>query len=1518
MKANILIIAILISALQLPAQTNATVRLALVSESPDALAAADVLTAELSSHKNLQLLERNEIERVYHEQGLSAANTDYLKLGQVLGADGLLLLDINKTLQATNLTTRLVAVKPGAVLLDEDFSWPMKDMTGWASLCAAHLNPFVPKLAVLLKDAIPLSVVNLRSAVQSGEAQETERQLKLLAIQRLSREPQLFVLERQKMQLLTVEKDLKLDDSPFWNGSYLLEGVVDQNGYSKDTITINARLTPPKGGTPVPIEVSGSRTNFMEVINQLAAKVNAALKVSSTVKEWNAADEAAQYLDEAKWAMKWAVYPEAQAASESAWALGKHDEDCAAVRVRAYMTAIDTGGFSECEFLPPKSLQDVTNVAWNNGPPFGAAPGRPWGLTLSEQVWQPNATVTYAYARKYPDVKNLDRAIRALEVYQEFSQILPPENLKTNLAWFDLGVEDLTNASVVLLHFNFVTSSQKLAPDKLERLRFLARSVAGWISSSPSVHGTYYWGGNSTATNNEAVNAPTPHAIFGCEITLGYLWQETPEDGIALYRELMTSPPFRQLHRDLWIRPALTVWNSEDPGMILSVTTPITIPAITAWNDEDRKRIQTVWHDFIQELKNSTNRLFQIEAKASTLNPEQLAERDGESWVTVEPTENDQAFYKELQFLKDHNPDDPKPFDPVEFTTVFQFRDYSPYQANKIKYPVEGFQLRLEYTAARASGEDKVKFQNEVSLIKNLQSDVNRALNAEAEAKAMQSKLAAFEKQKQFLTNNQPFDPNTFDPLFIFGFKDYTKAQALEIQPLLAAYKTNLAGKWSRSDAMFFGQLEDNVNRILNPPPAPKSSVAVVQGTNLNPAPKPNVAVVQSTNPAPVRVVPPKVVSRVSAKPPEIVTNILTVANYFRIPQDRVGMPDIREMDIGSSRILGIAYSRWTGGKLLLDLQITVGAGIQFVNHLSATAIFDPVTGLWNFINHPQDDKLGEDKLMPGTSYDTVWDGCIELFDDSLFLSFSGQIHKYDFKTGQWQILDFPGQKQSKLFAIEGHLYAANDETILEITDGGKATRLLASTRRRPAASALDSIDSFGSPVLFSSSNYLLCANIGSKIYGWDGKDWHEIITLDNLNSLEPIEDGFIFRSTQGNLWVWQKNQSAPDLWLSDAPKPQPGVRNNGLNQTNNPPLHPLGKSPADVPLTGCVATFFKSNLYFLVDHTIVTNQPGARTVVDKDGYNVRLVCLSRDCPEPLVVPLKFDSKLMRHVIRLGQSSLSKSTWMHFSGENLYIGQADTWGMGYISTDTIAEADKLGYWTIPISEIEANIAAQKPAMLAKKHDEDEAKRQLRDKLLAKYDHNHNGIIDPEEKEEALDDPDFIESKLDEIDANHNGWLDAEELVWFDANTNRILEPKEQAGIEIAQHLLAERLLNKFDANGDGLLDRTEFDSLQDSVIGTSKPKLLLQFVDTNNDDHLDLGELEAFLQQQTRTGLRPSGSRGSAVLNQRRTNPGQAVDPRQMFKAAVESYWQNPVVVTNRPPLNRAASVGDAVTNGAP
>jgi len=71
--------------------TDTPVKLAIVPESPAAATAVDLLTAEFSKNDQVLMLERAEIDKVYREQSLSAGNRDYLKLGQILGADGLLL-----------------------------------------------------------------------------------------------------------------------------------------------------------------------------------------------------------------------------------------------------------------------------------------------------------------------------------------------------------------------------------------------------------------------------------------------------------------------------------------------------------------------------------------------------------------------------------------------------------------------------------------------------------------------------------------------------------------------------------------------------------------------------------------------------------------------------------------------------------------------------------------------------------------------------------------------------------------------------------------------------------------------------------------------------------------------------------------------------------------------------------------------------------------------------------------------------------------------------------------------------------------------------------------------------------------------------------------------------------------------------------------------------------------------------------------------------------------------------------
>jgi hypothetical protein len=431
MKNIFVICVIFISALRLTAQTNGQIRLAVVSEKEETLAVADVLTAELSGHKNLQLLERNEINRVYHEQGLSLGNEDYMKLGQILGADGLLLLETSTEGANQFLFVRLVAVKPGVVLIAEKFPWPMTNITEWSPAFANHLDLFLPKLMVLVKDAIPISVVNLRSAISSADARETERQLKLLTIQRLSHEKQLFVLERQKMQLLSEEKELKLDDSEFWSGSYLLEGTIDRDGYSPEKMTISMQLTPPRGGAVQQIELSVSRTNLNGAVNELAEKVIETLKLKQGSTPWNAADEAEQFFFEAKWAYRWGLLSQAQAATESAWALGLRTKEVAALRVRAY----------------------------------------------ADGVWPINPWIGNIEIPAVPNAAKLPAIIRALDLFCHDAPLFFTNSISLDEKWYLDGIHIFRESAAMLDGFYMAAELRRGNEDQLAEVRLLTRQT---------------------------------------------------------------------------------------------------------------------------------------------------------------------------------------------------------------------------------------------------------------------------------------------------------------------------------------------------------------------------------------------------------------------------------------------------------------------------------------------------------------------------------------------------------------------------------------------------------------------------------------------------------------------------------------------------------------------------------------------------------------------------------------------------------------------------------------------------------------------------------------------------------------------------------------------------------------------------------------------------------------------------------------------------------------------------------
>jgi hypothetical protein len=1472
MKKYFSILVVLLWASFVAAQTNQEVRLAIVPETPDAGAAVDLLMAEISQSDQVHLLERVEIERVYREQGLSALNRDSLKLGQILGADGLLLLEsAEETNQMAKVPifmpkrytvkARLVAVKPGVVLADEKFSVLDKDLPEWGSSFAKHLNSFLPKLAVQGGDEIPISVVNLRSAISSTDASETEQQLKSLTIQRLSREPQLFVLERQRMQLLSEEKALQADESAFWSGGYLFDAVLDKNGFSPDTMTIDARLTPSKGGQPLLFEVHGSRTNLAQVVNLLAVKVTELLKVNSVSKEWNAADEAAQYFKEAQWALRWGVYPEAQMAAESAWALGKKDLDCAVLRNKAYLQALSVaigtwrnGEGSILSGIDANGKQLAT-------PPSDARMNRLVRETMAEHKFTTitkittrpgSGTVDYAFQEKFPENESIDQAIHVLELYDQFSRTSPDGEPKIlcrgkgwndwhDSEWYKMGIEDLVAASKVLQCFNVATNLQAPVADKLAELRARARSTAGMISSAPSVHDSYFVGDRVVTRDELSHTMEEQGNIFLCELDWGEYWQEKPEDGLVLYRELLASPVFCYIHSDFW--------SPKPPASHL-----------VAWNADDEKRLPALWKSFVAELEDSSNVLLRMESKAllraDAPNEEAARAAEADWWSLVRSNREE---------LVGNN--------------------------------VELFYLGWHFAYNPETEEMDQEF-----------------LQKTVPAKQM---VSAFEKQKLYLSSFTPYNWDDFNKTF--GSRDFTQAQAAELLPLIFAYKSNLLAQLpanasplekfkAKDNAQWIEfYLEGHIKDALKPPkPAPVPLVS-------RPPQQPPQAIPQP-------VLPDRNTTSfsVSNGTPEEVTNVLVVKKFLPIPLDGLFGTNISGVKITAHH--------WSEGKLLLNFQYGAFVGVfdEKGNWTStrsvdfpAIAILDPATEQWQVITCPEADFASRNHFYHRTT----------LYRGDLFTSEGGQIRKYDAVKKAWQALEIPQAGNCELFTVDDRLFAATQNLIVEILDGGPRTQILASNRRQPPASALDTED-LGTPVLFAGPRQSLRAAAGDKIVTWDGKDWRTICPAPQQAPLPPVISGddvlFFENGWNSAAGIWRLPAAGDEVEFCFG---QISPRGSGMTESGSGPTSkPEWKLPPRMSLPRMAAASRGADMFLLADHAIpqkiVDEQRHVvigTKVLPQNGYHAELLCFASNCPAPQTLFLKFEGENARLPVT-GDSRpagfMAPSTppgWLLFSPKSLFLGQETPDAIPRGGGDPRNLEPRAGVWMVSQEQMDAEIARQRTAQLAEAAQTATSAEQATKNLLAKYDLNHNGVIDPDERENALDDPAYIKASLDEIDTNHNGWLDPSELAWFDANQNKNFDSKEQAGVELAQKFLAEKLLNQFDPAGNGWLSAREYNQMIESTLQLNPNiEFDLQFphVDSNHDNHLDLAELENLMQQHLETELQSRVTRGP-IMHYMGMGAGPSAESRQRFKTAVEAYWQNPDGRINRPPM------GGRVPHGA-
>jgi hypothetical protein len=1467
------------------------IRLAILADTESVAAAADLLTERLSHHPELQLVERNEVQRIYREQAISTIGTDSLKLGRLLGADGLCVLNTATNGKTILLHSHLIAIKSGVILDVCKAPWPMAAQLSWAETTAQRYSPWLPKLRILPQDALPISIVNVRIPTQNPKNAELEQILKDLIIERLIREPRLFVLERQRMPVLEEEKALNLDDSAFWSGSYLLEAAVDQNGASLENLSILCRLKPPQGRPPLEFEITSGRTNLPGAASLLGDKVARLLKLPPDTEAWSSTDEAEQFFRQASWAFKWKDLKEAQAAADSAWTLGKKDPACAELRIEAYLaTVLDGfGGIGSTGWvyvgrtdkngkalaLPARDLEIQNLLRGYEAAGYA-------GIACSVKLIGQNQHVHSQYIDRLPPLECVNRTTHVIDLYRQFAATLPGTNLDIGSRWHSIGVEVLSRAGEVLMPFSLWRELDPRTKTALHNLRSAARELDQWLSSIADVRNVYY--SLSLADSHE--RSERLHrfpSIYACQAAWGGYWRETPEDGVTMYRELLGSPAFGLLHERLWKASLMR-------------------PPITGWDAQARARIPGLWNQFLSELGSSTNLLWKMEGLGLAINS----------------AESDANAFRHLEAL---------------MALIRENRE----QLASIPAALFTWQWSLDQVwAGMGNGSvlSSIEKRWEACYAKELSSLSLSNFDCHLAAKMAQEFKPVFERQLAYVTQT-PAGTNDF-PAFakLFLRSEYSREQAAELLPRLTAYRSNLTlilGSQTNTThpdlqkkAAWLVHREEGLKRqIQSPPSSPKPDLIP------SPVPQPVLQIRQppaqtnnTPSPAPPQPQPP--------------IGLVEVSKAFKLP--------LASLQGHCARWPIITAHHYQEDKLLFDLSYTdqqesAPPGTQnrmtWGIAMKAIATFDPVSARWDVLDcleNPAD-------VNANWSY---YRTC--LFHGDVYCSDFRKTRRFDARSRQWLPLGLLDGENYGLASFNGHLYGVSATSICEIADEGKTIHLLASARREPHITGLDARGFDVNMALLPGPDGGLRIRTPERDWEWTRNNWRALESprpalrvASSRDCTEIFEYAGLFLHTSSwdpaYLYCLRPQDSKSVLWLKDKNRAQPvgstTDRSPDARNATIPP--PLWVTPDDISLIECARAVCGDDLYLLADRSQLKrmsnklNSVTNHQVLTPLGYHSELLRFTPGWKIPQRIRLRFDAPDIAPPVSSfrpatpvsplpGNWMVISSNWLCFGLEN----SGSATAISYVPGIWVLPMDRLA----PLLQTPRNAIPGTTPQLPPKEDGHAA-------ALLRFDLNHNGIIEPDERELRMNSEEFIKAELSQIDTNRNGMLDVEELGYFDTNTNGILDERESAGIEICLRIMALRLLREADANENGILERDEFLKLVRRIEGNTGPGFSLR-APTNLTNAIS--QINSYLHQHLRRSLIPRellarqwastnsqiliARLGSAIAARKGSNEidtlqkeltetnrqacQQAqIEFQQLFKQAVENRWKKEQSETN-------------------
>ena len=574
------------------------------------------LIAEISRNPNdYTVLERELLERVVAEAGLQAQGVTLaksLEVGRLSGASGVLWVEGGNIGGRQVVITRLCAAVSGVVVGWQIDDGPLPDPEGWSRIMAKRVASWRAKLDIPRARAVALSIVDIRGAADSEKSDQSAQTLRTLLGSRLTAEPELFVLERWRLEELAWENVLGGNPFPeFWKGARLLDGsVTDAGGQLELSMRLRA-----SGGNELRWTRRSSDGNLMQLVTEVTADVLERLAAGEALGAWDPQSESKEFFAEAEWAARWGFDARALQASEAAIALGL---DSVAVQRLRYLA---------CSRLAGKAVGEPTRMNMNSS----------LGISLPVTVMPKGTTIEQSLRAMmlFNDLRNSPAGV-------ELSSNPPNSFSAKSVPALRDSVELLRDASRILWRAYFAMPSETAgtALPEVIQLRGEARELFNrefsWIEKDFKPHladrvplvdrGGRIW--------TDGLNTlPLTGLVWGS------LWAESSTDHEVLVKKLISSHPVN--HQRFY----------DDISQIISSGTGIWE---VDWKTHDASRAIANWESFYQSLLKEQSLCSQVAAAIWLLSPSTKLAVEGRPLnIAAQPEEFWAPFVNHLGAIDD-------------------------------------------------------------------------------------------------------------------------------------------------------------------------------------------------------------------------------------------------------------------------------------------------------------------------------------------------------------------------------------------------------------------------------------------------------------------------------------------------------------------------------------------------------------------------------------------------------------------------------------------------------------------------------------------------------------------------------------------------------------------------------------------------------------------------------------------------------------------------------------------------